>query len=198
MISQLSGILIEKSSTHAVIDCGGVGYSAFISVKTSEKLPEKGQKAVLLTHLIPREDALNLFGFSDQREREAFRLLISVSGIGPKIALGILSSVSIDELATNIIGGNLPALQKLPGIGKKSAERLNLELRDKMLALAGEEADTGDGEVNMIKQEAVAALTTLGYPASVAKKSVDRAGKELPDGAGAEELIKNALRFAMK
>ncbi|MFP4528229.1 MAG: Holliday junction branch migration protein RuvA [Candidatus Kapaibacterium sp.] len=198
MIARLEGKLIEKSSTYAVVDCNGVGYMAMISVKTSEKLPGPGEKTVLMTHLIPREDALNLFGFYDATEREAFRMLITISGIGPKIALGILSAVTLDELAEYLLNGNIPALKKLPGIGLKTAERLHLELKDKIGRVAAKSGIQIAEEKNYILREAVAALTTLGYPAGLAEKAAKNALKETGEEVTAEDLIKTALRYAMK
>ena len=133
MIAQLRGKLVFKSSTEAIIDCCGVGYSVLISVNTSDSLPSIGDDVLLYTLLVHREDAMLLFGFKDVSEREAFKMLTSVSGIGGKIALGILSSLTVSALQQFVLGSNLVALQKLPGIGKKTAERLVLELKDKII-----------------------------------------------------------------
>ena len=199
MIAQLKGTLLSKYATEAVIDCNGVGYSVLISLNTSQHLPEEGQDVLIFTLLIPREDALTLYGFWSQAEREAFKVLISISGIGPKSALGILSSLSVDELQLIIAQGNLIALQKLPGVGRKTAERLMLELKDKIGKLG--EYDTsaiGYGK-NMIKQEALSALLTLGYSRITAEKSI----RKVLDEAGtndisAEQLIKLSLKYAIQ
>ena len=199
MIVQLSGIIVSKSPTEIVIECNGVGYGVMVSVNTSEKIPLTGNKATLLTKLIPRDDALQLFGFHDQAEREAFVMLISISGIGPKIALGILSSLTVPELREYILTGNLHALTKLPGIGKKTAERLHLELKDKISKISTSDGDSFDTSLNLVRQETFAALMTLGYSRAIAEKSIrkvfsEKASKQM----NSEELIKQSLKYAMK
>jgi Holliday junction DNA helicase RuvA len=198
MISRLTGILLQKSSTEVVIDCGGVGYLAFVSVNTSDSMPEAGEKLSVYTLLISREDALQLYGFYNETEREAFRMLTSVSGVGPKIALSVLSSFTVGELQEYIIGGNLHALLKMPGVGKKTAERIMLELRDKIAKLGTTDKPLAFAGANLLRQEALAALATLGYSPAVAEKAVKRAMTE-DSGAEitAEQLIKKALRYAM-
>jgi holliday junction DNA helicase RuvA len=198
MIAQLEGTIARKSSTEAVIDCGGVGYLVMISLNTSDKLGDIGEKAKLLTVLIPREDAWNLYGFADEEERTLFRLLLSVSGIGGKIALGILSSIEAESFAQEVLSGNITALTKLPGIGKKTAERLHLELRDKIAnVLAIDESSVRTGS-NQIKNEAVAALVALGYTQAMADKFISKAIKESSGDFNAEDLIKLSLKIAMK
>jgi len=198
MIAHLEGTIARKSSTESVIDCGGVGYLVMISLNTSDKLGDIGDKARLLTVLIPREDAWNLYGFADEEERTLFRLLLSVSGIGGKIALGILSSIEAESFAQEVLSGNITALTKLPGIGKKTAERLHLELRDKIAnVLAIDESSVRTGS-NQIKNEAVAALVALGYTQSMADKFISKAIKESSGDFNAEDLIKLSLKIAMK
>ncbi len=198
MIAQLKGKLVFKSSTQTIIDCGGVGYLAFISVNTSEQLPDINNDVLLHTLLIPREDSLNLYGFIDKIEREAFKILISISGVGPKIALGILSSVSVADFQQYILQGNLNALTKLPGIGKKTAERLLLELKDKITRLGEFDTSSIGIEHNLLKQEALSALTTLGYSRAIADKSIRKAYDEIKsDSLTAEMLIKVSLKYAM-
>jgi holliday junction DNA helicase RuvA len=198
MIAQLKGILIFKSSTEAVIDCGGVGYLANISVNTSQELPEINQEVLIYTLLLPREDAINLYGFWTKSEREAFKILTSISGIGPKSALGILSSLTVEELQGYIIQGNINALQKLPGIGKKTAERLILELKDKITKLGDFEVSSIGYEQNLIKQEALSALVILGYSRIIAEKAVKKALDEsVTKDITAERLIKVALKYAI-
>lgn len=198
MIAQLNGKLIFKSSTQAVIDCGGVGYLTLISINTSEQLPEVNNDVMLNTLLIPREDSLTLYGFIDKVEREAFKILISISGVGPKIALGILSSVSVGDFQQYILQGNLHALTKLPGIGKKTAERLLLELKDKITRLGEFDTSSQGIEHNLLKQEALSALLTLGYSRAIADKSIRKAYDEIKsDNMTAEILIKVSLKYAM-
>ena len=199
MISQLNGTLIEKASTEIVIDCGGVGYSAIVSVTTSDELPNIGEKVTIKTLLIPRDDALNLFGFLTETERNTFKLLISISGIGPKMAIGILSSIAIADFQEYIVSGNANAITKLPGIGKKTAQRLILELKDKISLLGGGSATVFAKKQNLVKQEALSALATLGYSRALAEKSIKRAMDELGNSDfTAEILIRNSLKFALK
>ena len=199
MISQLHGILIEKTPTEIVVDCGGVGYSAIVSVRTSDELPKTGENVTIKTLLIPRDDALILYGFLTEMERNTFKLLISISGIGPKMAIGILSSVTIADFQEYIASGNANAIIKLPGIGKKTAQRLILELKDKIGLLGSASASVYAKEQNLVKQEALSALITLGYSRAVAEKSINRALDELTASEfTAEELIRNALKFALK
>jgi Holliday junction DNA helicase RuvA len=200
MIAQLRGTIAEKSTTEAIIDCGGVGYHVFISVATYEQLPADGTAATLLTLLIPRDDALTLYGFATAAERKAFVLLTSIPGIGPKTALGILSALSLAELRDYIIGGNLLALQKLPGIGKKTAERILVELRDQIgkLAIIGAASSSAPETGNtLVRQEALSALVALGYTRQVAEKAIKSAAAENPN-ATAEQLIRKGLKFAVQ
>ncbi|OGU16197.1 MAG: Holliday junction DNA helicase RuvA [Ignavibacteria bacterium GWB2_35_12] len=198
MIGQLNGILINKTSTEIIIDCGGVGYTAYVSVNTSESLPEVGKNVKVITLLIPKEDSLNLYAFANEAERETFKLLISISGIGPKIALGILSSVTVDDLQSIVISGNLHSLQKLPGVGKKTAERLLLELRDKITKIIPAEVSDVHLKYSLIVQEALSALVTLGYSRLMADKAIKSALNDLStDKLTAEQLIKSALKHAM-
>ncbi len=198
MIAQLRGKLVHKGSTEVIIDCGGVGYAASVSVNTSSLLPDEGSEARIYTILIPREDALTLYGFAEEPERDAFRLIISVSGIGPKIALGILSSLTVAELQEYLVTNNLHALQKLPGIGKKTAERLHVELKDKISKLGIVKYKDETPVHSLIRQEAVAALVTLGYSPAIADKAVRKAAEEDAAALGnAELLIRKSLKYAM-
>ncbi len=199
MIARLRGIVAEKSTTEAVIDCAGVGYLVFISVATYEQLPPEGNIVNLLTLLIPREDSLNLYGFASVEERKAFVLLTTIPGIGPKTALGILSALSLGELRDNIISGNLLALQKLPGVGKKTAERILVELRDQIgkLAIIGAGSTVQDTSSTFIRQEALSALIALGYSKQIAEKAIKQALAEMPT-ATAEQLIRKGLKYAVQ
>lgn len=199
MIAYLKGVILAKSTTEVVIDCNGVGYGCLISVNTSEMLPQIGEQCSLHTLLIPRDDALQLFGFAKQEEREAFKKLITVAGIGPKSALGILSSVTVDKLKEYIATANSLSLQKLPGVGKKTAERLLLELKDKISSIETSAIQAPSDKISLMKQEALAALSTLGYSRQTAEKAVQKASAELKDeDISAERLIKTALKFAMQ
>jgi Holliday junction DNA helicase RuvA len=194
MIEHLSGRLIEKTPTKAVISAAGVGYAALISLATYEALPEAGQEASLHTYLAVREDSLTLFGFSTPAERDLFLLLTSVNGVGPKIAIGILSSSGVDMLRETIGSGNAAALTRLPGIGRKIADRVALELRDKIGAVGGGGSGAGRGTAE-VREEALAALVALGYNRATAEKALRAALKEGPQSeANVETLIKSALK----
>ncbi|MCC7438950.1 MAG: Holliday junction branch migration protein RuvA [Armatimonadetes bacterium] len=198
MIEYLSGTLLEKTPTKAVIVAGGVGYGVLISLATFERLPAVGQHASLFTYLAVREDAMTLYGFGQTLEREMFLLLTGVNGIGPKIAIGILSSAGTDTLRENIARGNAAALTALPGVGKKTAERIALELRDKVSALGGDAGSAfgaGAGSVPEIRAEALAALVALGYGRPVAERAIRNALKEGPQvESNVETLLKGALK----
>lgn len=201
MIATLQGILCSKSPTEIVIDVQGVGYGLNISLATYEKLGEVKSVVRLLTYLHVREDALQLYGFATEDEREMFRLLISINGIGPKMAQGILSGISVADLRNYIAAGNYGALTTIPGVGRKIAERLVVELREKITRLdAGAEVLTGLGDTQArVRVEALAALTALGYSRPLAEKAL-RAALQAGDGAGSsvEGLLKSALRHAAK
>jgi len=196
MITHLNGQLVYKEPTNVVVECNGIGYSLHISTITYEQLPIKDSKVFIFTVLIPREDAWNLYGFANKEERDFFKLLTSVSGIGSKIALGILSACPISDLHNIIATNDLVSLVKLPGIGKKTAERLTLELKEKVLKLSPN-LTSSSSPSNMIEQEAVSALMTLGYNKKAAESNVKKAAKLLGEEPSSEELIRNALKFAM-
>jgi len=197
MIASLTGILKFKSPTEILIDVQGVGYAVSIPLSTYEKIGNVGTSVSLLTHFHVREDAMQLFGFFTDEERRLFKLLISVSGIGPKIAQGILSGMNPEELKSHLIGGNVNALIAIPGVGKKTAERMILELRDKVgKALAEAEPMTAIGMANVaVRTEALQALISLGYNQQIAEKSIRRVLQEIKNSnISIEELIKRALR----
>ena len=198
MISHLKGILHYKSPTEIVVDVNGVGYAVSIPLSTFEKLGEPGAPVMVLTHLHVREDAHQLFGFATQAERDLFRLLLSVSGIGPKIAQGILSGAQPKELQNLIAHGNVGALTAIPGIGKKTAERLIVELRDKVTKVDPGEPQGGGPEGNAsIHAEALMALVSLGYNRAAAEKAIRSALNELGGkNFTIQELLKQALKSA--
>jgi len=189
MIAHVRGTLLEKHPTRLVIDVGGVGLEVLVSLPTVQVVGKVGDPVSLHTVLVVREDALTLYGFAEAQERALFLKLLTVSGIGPKIALGALSGPSVPELVTAIRDGNLALLTRLPGIGKKTAERMSVELRDGLLEFeAAATAGVGDAARN----DAVGALVSLGYNRGAAQAVVDeilRGGKvDL-----AEELVRRAL-----
>ena len=194
---------ILKRAGEAVINCSGVGYFINISMQTYDKLPDINSDVFLNTYLIVREDAHQLFGFIDTQELELFKLLISISGVGPKVSLGILSSISAIDLCNAIVRNDLLKLQKLPGIGKKTAERIVLELKDKILKLDISATDsitqTSIVNSNMV-EEAIAALMSLGFNKSSAERSVKLSENDFNNHTSQtiEVLIKLALKYAMK
>ncbi len=197
MISHLKGTLTSKSPTEIVVDVNGVGYTVSITVSTFEKLPVTGKEIVVLTHFHVREDAQQLFGFLTEAEREMFRLLISVSGIGPKIAQAILSGATAEALRDMIALGNINSLTSLPGVGRKTAERLVVELRDKVMKLEPETTTAGAPAATGIRTEVLLALTSLGYNRAIAEKAIRTALQEFNGKEPTlEELLKQAIKTA--
>jgi holliday junction DNA helicase RuvA len=199
MIAQLRGTIVAKNSLELVIDCAGVGYAVSVSTATSDKVPAVGEATTLLTMMIVREDAMQLFGFMSEAERDVFKLLISISGIGPKIAISILSSVQIPELQDIITRSDLVRLQKLPGIGKKTAERIIVELRDKIGTVQGfeqsPEETIASATQRNVREETLAAMTKLGYQRAVAEKAIRLTLQAEPEAVfTVEQLLRKALR----
>ena len=187
MIGKLSGILIEKNPPQVVVDCHGVGYEVDVPMSTFYNLPTVGDKVSLLTHFVVREDAQILYGFASAEERTAFRQLIKISGVGPRMALGVLSGLSVTELAQAISLQEAGRLVKIPGVGKKTAERLLLELKGKM------GTDLGHGPVSQghsTQNDILQALMALGY----SDKEASAAFKQLPSDIGVSDGIKQALK----
>jgi len=197
MIASLKGILKSKTPTEVLIDVGGIGYAVSIPVSTSEKLDAVGTEVVLFTHLHVREDVLHLYGFASEEERSLFRLLISVTGIGPRIAQGILSGISTDEFQEHIIAGDTNALSSIPNIGKKTAERLVVELRDRLMksGIVPGSAGARSEEGSRLRGDALQALMSLGFVRASAEKALRQALNEPGIRfASVEDLIKSALR----
>lgn len=194
MISYLHGTLAEKSPTEITVDVNGVAYAVNISLSTYEVLGDVGGSVKILTYLHFREDTMQLYGFATTAERDLFRLLISISGIGPKMAQGILSGISVNELKNFILHGNFSGLMSIAGVGRKTAERLVLELRDKIGKLEYE-VPLKEDKAAGIRAEALLAMTSLGYNRSTAEKAI-RVVLQESDGSelAVEELIKRALR----
>ncbi|OGC03600.1 Holliday junction DNA helicase RuvA [candidate division KSB1 bacterium RBG_16_48_16] len=197
MIAYIKGILTEKNPTTAIIETGGVGYNLFISLPTYEKLPSVGDELKLSVYQHVREDALLLFGFLSEQEKRAFLDLLTVSGIGPKLALNILSSSNVNDLYYNIANENQAALTRIQGLGKKTAQRLIIELKDKAANRIGTIA-TGSVETTAVSrdeiQAAILALESLGYSRSEAQESILKAARVFKQGASVEELLKEALK----
>ena len=194
MIAYVRGVLAEKSPTRAVIEAAGVGYELLIPVSTYEKLPREGGEAKLLAYHCVREDDEILFGFATANERELFAKLTGVSGVGPKIALAILSGASVGELALAIASGDAKRLSSVKGVGKKTAEKICVELKDKVDALAfAQRGGAGGAAVAPIAADAVAALRALGFNDETSAKMVTDILAKNPDVDSVEQVIKLAL-----
>ena len=190
MIGRLRGIIIEKQPPLVLIEVGGVGYEVHMPMTCFYELPEAGQEAIVFTHFVVREDAQLLYGFNNKQERTLFKELIKTNGVGPKLALAILSGMSAQQFVNAVEREEVGALVKLPGIGKKTAERLIVEMKDRFKGLHGDLfTATDDAE-----QEAVAALVALGYKPQEASRMVSKIAR--PD-ASSETLIREALRAAL-
>ena len=198
MIAHLSGMLSKITTQSVIIDNAGIGYEVIVPLSTFYALPQKNEKVGLHIHTHVREDALSLFGFQTILEKEIFLLLISVSGIGPKLAINILSGIGPDELLEAMARGDAVRLQSIPGVGRKTAERIALELKDKALKVMGGTEPTSaqfvTGEDKRLLDDAVSALLNLGYSAKAAKGAVEKARHTVKD-ANLEGLIKEALRL---
>lgn len=191
MIEHLSGKLIEKHPTHLVVECAGVGYFVNISLHTYSAVPDQEQLRIY-THLQVREDAHTLFGFYSQAEREAFRLLISVSGVGASTARTMLSSMTPAQLREAIASEDVPSIQAVKGIGAKTAQRIILDLRDKILKIYDlDEVSPKSGNTN--KEEALSALEVLGFARKQSEKAVDSVLRQ-DSSASVEGIIKQALK----
>jgi Holliday junction DNA helicase RuvA len=199
MISRLTGILAAKRAPQILIDCNGVGYEADVSMTTYYQLPDVGQQLSIWTHLLIKDDAHSLVGFSAEAERRLFRQLIRINGVGPKMALAILSGIDEQQFAMCITNGDVAMLTRLPGVGKKTAERLIIEMRDKVDALMDDSVNSVivPGE-HSAASEAVEALQALGYRALDAEKMISRAQQQGDVPNSASQLIKLALQASVK
>ena len=194
MIALLRGLLIEKHPNQAIVETGGVGYDVAIPVSTFTRLPDAGAETRLHIHTHVREDALLLFGFSTPDEKALFEKLIGVSGIGPKLAITILSGLAAPDLISAIRRGEVERLVRIPGIGKKTAERMVLELRDKLPALTGEEQAAPAAALSAIDQDVLSALLNLGCGRPQAEAAVRKA-KASGAAAEFEPLFRKALEL---
>ena len=190
MIGRIQGVLVEKAFPQLIVSCNGVGYEIAVPMSTFYPLPRAGEEVTLLTHLVVREDAHLLFGFLTAAERAAFRQLLKISGVGPKVALSVLSGLSVDDLAAAVASEDAGRLTRIPGIGKKTAERLVLELRDKLpkvaIALRTDGRAAGGDVIN--------ALLALGYN----EREAQAAAKALPADLQLADAIRQALKFLAK
>ena len=186
MIARLNGILLQKTPPFALVDCSGVGYECEVPMSTFYQLPAIGERITLLTHFVVREDAQLLYGFATERERSAFRQLLKVNGIGAKSALAILSGLSVDDLANAIALQEVGLLTRIPGIGKRTAERLLLELKDKFLT----DAITVNSGVKSIGSDVLNALLALGYNEKESLLAVKQLGADLDVSEGIRQALK--------
>ena len=198
MIGRLQGILLEKQPPQLLLDVGGVGYEISAPMTTFYELPETGNEITLHTHLAVREDAHVLYGFLREQDRLLFRTLIKISGVGPKLALAILSGMSADEFAGCVQSGDSSLLTRLPGVGKKTAERLVVELKDRFkdwqsVALTAEASTRRTVPASDALKDAISALVSLGYKPQEASRMVSQLES---DGLASEELIRLALKAA--
>lgn len=192
MIAFLKGQLAEKTPAYIIINCSGVGYFVNISLQTYSQIPDSGE-VIIHTYLIVREDAQTLYGFSTVKEKELFGHLISVSGVGPNTARMILSSMTSDEIKSAIVSGNSTALQNVKGIGAKSAQRIVIDLKDKLEKEGVQIDEKFPTANNTIREEALSALVMLGFAKNSAQKTIDSILKK-GEHFSVEELIKEALR----
>ena len=198
MYAYIKGELAEINTDHIVIEAGGIGYQEFVSLQTFDYLPSVGENLKIYTYLYLREDAMILYGFLTKDDLELFKLLISVSGIGPKGGLAILSTLEADDLRFAILSGDAKAISKAPGVGGKTAQRVILELKDKLSLEDAFEAKTEHVQKNAaaaggsVKNDAVMALTALGYSSTESLKAVSAV--EITEDMDVEEVLKAALK----
>lgn len=194
MIYNVRGTLTYTDINYAVVECGGVGFKCFVSMTTLKELPPLGKEANLYTYLAVREDAMDLFGFATQQELDAFKLLITVSGVGPKAAMAVLSVLPPDRLSIAVSSGDVKSIQSAQGVGKKTAERIVLELKDKMLGIAPSNAAAAQSiqavASNSDAQEAVEVLVSLGFNQSDAATVVGAMDK----GLSVDDMIRKGLK----
>lgn len=196
MIAHLRGRIFSKSPNALILDCNGVGYDVAISVATFTAIGEPGSEASLHIHTHVREDALALFGFAEPQEKRLFEKLLTISGIGPKLAITVLSGISSERLVGAIRAGDHATLTKIPGIGKKTAERVVLELKDKLDDMQGFHPDQPSAAPSLgaLGDDVLSALINLGYPRPIAQKAVESAAKDPANtGAGFEKFFRAAM-----
>ncbi|MGN0847765.1 MAG: Holliday junction branch migration protein RuvA [Kiritimatiellia bacterium] len=195
MIAYLNGILAEKDISKVVVECGGVGYEAAIPLSTFDRLPAEGGAVKLFTHHEVREDAQLLFGFATRQERDLFELVTTVSGVGPKLALAVLSGLTVGDIQLAVSQGDAKRLASVKGVGKKTAERIVVELRDRINpieALANATAESSK-EQGAVLRDAMLALAALGFSEEVARAKVQKVLDEAPALADVEAILKMAL-----
>ena len=191
MIGSLIGLIKEKTPSSILLEVNGIGYEIAVPLSTSFQLPNVGESAYLLTHLVVREDQHSLYGFATDEERKLFRALIKISGVGAKLAITILSGTNVNGFIQSVVNEDIDALVHLPGIGKKTAERLIVEMKDKVSEISSDENSLSQNNENSAVAEAINALVNLGYKTKDAKTILDKIESE---GLTVEELIRQALK----
>lgn len=198
MISRLTGILAAKRAPQILIDCHGVGYEADVSMTTYYQLPEVGEQISIWTHLLIKDDAHSLVGFTSEGERKLFRQLIRINGVGPKMALTILSGIDNQQFALCISNNDVAMLTRLPGVGQKTAERLIIEMRDKIDVITSDMPSSPVVGGHSVVNEAIEALQALGYKSGDAEKMIGKAQREADNAATASQLIRVALQSTVR
>ena len=197
MIARLSGTVLEKHPNRVVVDVAGVGYDVQVPLSTFYGVGEPGAAITLRVHTHVREDAIALFGFASPLEQDLFERLIAISGIGPKLALAVLSGIDPGELVRAIRTQDVARLTRIPGVGKKTAERIGLELKDRLPQAAAAGAEISEGSGSGLRDDLLSALANLGYQPAAAEKAVDAVLKKSPD-APFEQALRDVLRGMMK
>ena len=195
MIGSLIGLIKEKTPSAILLEVNGIGYEISIPLSTSFQLPKVGESAFLLTHLVVREDQHSLYGFATEEERKLFRALIKISGVGAKLAITILSGTNVTGFIQSVVNEDIDALVHLPGIGKKTAERLVVEMKDKISEISDEQQNLQDSGIYSAVAEAINALVILGYKTKDAKNILDKIDSE---ELSVEDLIRQALKSLNK
>lgn len=195
MIGSLIGLIKEKTPSSILLEVNGIGYEIAVPLSTSFQLPNVGESAYLLTHLVVREDQHSLYGFATDEERKLFRALIKISGVGAKLAITILSGTNVNGFIQSVVNEDIDALVHLPGIGKKTAERLVVEMKDKVSEISSDENSLSESNENSAVAEAINALVNLGYKTKDAKTILDKIES---GGLTVEELIRQALKSLNK
>ncbi|MBN1663323.1 MAG: Holliday junction branch migration protein RuvA [Deltaproteobacteria bacterium] len=198
MIARISGTLIEKSVSHVIVDANGIGYRIFVPLTTFYELPEAGAKVALHTYTNVRQDAIHLFGFYSIEEKDIFELMIAVTGIGPKLAVNILSGIAARDLIEAISHGSVGRLVGIPGVGRKTAERMVLELKDKLAKLLTDKSGQKLGSLikttNLLQEDAVSALVNLGYKSNTVRDVIEKIVQASEEKLTLDLLLKKALK----
>ena len=195
MIAHLRGRILEKHPSHLILEAAGVGYQVTISVPSFSGLPSEGAEVSLYIHTHVREDTLSLYGFLRREEKQLFERLIGVSGIGPRLAITVLSGIAADALVTALRGNDITVLTRIPGVGKKTAERMMLELRDKLEGLA---AAPAPAPAMRVEEDVVSALVNLGYQRTPAEHAAKRAVERAGNGASFEQIFRQTMALMQK